>query len=130
MKNISKFFKLKNNQWLKILFNYYSIENSWYMTIVVSNTKRKCNDCINKSNKSPKNFFGKCTGQKLGLEPFVISLNELNKFEKSVHNCKIIILGENNRLQNIYKRLIKYDYKIKNIKGFNKKREILYKKIK
>ena len=40
---------------------------------------------------------------------------ELNKFEKSVHNCKIIILGENNRLQNIYKRLIKYDYKIKNI---------------
>lgn len=132
---ISKFFKLSNGQWLKILFtcskDIYSntSNNIWFETIVVANTKRKCNDCINKTEYSPKVIYGHSTGDKLGLEALEIALHELLEFEKCIHNTQINIVGASNRLNNVYKYLkrygyIEYDY-IKN----NKQVSLMYKKI-
>ncbi|CAB1242806.1 conserved hypothetical protein [Clostridiaceae bacterium BL-3] len=124
---MGKFFKLKNGQWLKILFSYCSNENVWYMTIVVSDSKRQCNDCIRKTENSPKVFFGQYTGRKAGLEPFIIALRELKTLEQTVSNCEIRVSGASSRLKNIYKWLIWYGYKIKNIKNFDRDMEFFYK---
>lgn len=128
-KNINKFFRLKNGQWLKIQFNYYSSENVWLMVICVANSKRECNDCVRKTESSPKVFFGHHTGNKAGLEPFLIALKSLLEFEKTVSNCEISISGFNSRLQNIYKRLIRYGYKVQKYKFPNEDREIIYKNV-
>ena len=128
---MGKFFKLKNGQWLKVVFSYVSSNKSniWYMSIVIGNTKRQCNDCFCKTEKSPKILFGKCTGRKAGLEPFIIALKELKNLEKTVHNCEIQIIGASDRLKNVYKWLMRYGYKIKNIQNFNRDIEILYKAV-
>ena len=110
-KEINKFFHLSNNQWLKIVFSYTSSKNIWWMTIIVADTKRKCNDCIRKTEFSPKVLYGQSTGRKLGIEPFIISLKELLKFEKTVSNTQINIVGASSRLSKIYKYLKKYGYK-------------------
>lgn len=105
-----KFFKLSNGQWLKVIFSYKTKCNEWIETIVVANTKRKCNDCVRKTEFSPKVNYGKLTGKKLGLEAFKISLTELLSFEKTVHNTQINIEGANDRLKNIYSYLKRYGY--------------------
>lgn len=127
--DINKFFNLKNGQWMKILFSckskFNSKTNLWFMTIVVANTKRKCNDCVRRPELSPKAFYGKNTGKKNGVEPFTIALKELIEFEKKVNNCEIRIVGANDRLKKIYKRLLRYGYKIKKYKDG----EIIYKNL-
>ena len=129
--NVSIFFKLKNGQWLKIVFEYKSKINIWFMTIVVANSKRQCNDCINKTEFSPKVTYGHLTGNKCGLEPFKIALKELLKFEKTVHNCEISVVGASERLSNIYRRLTRYGYNIDSTPRKNgEKRNILFKEIK
>jgi hypothetical protein len=110
--SVSRFFKLKNGQWLKIVFTYKSKINTWFMTIVVANSKRQCNDCINKTESSPKVTYGHITGNKCELEPFKIALKELLEFEKTVHNCEISVVGASERLSNIYRRLARYGYSI------------------
>lgn len=128
--NISKFFKLKNGQWLKIIFTYKSKINIWFMTIVVSNSKRQCNDCVNRTEFSPKVTYGHITGNKCGLEPFKIALNELLEFEKTVRNCEIRIIGVSERLSNIYRRLTRYGYCIESMLYKNSKnKNILFKRI-
>lgn len=122
--NISKFFKLKNNQWLKIEFSYHKKYNIWYETAIIADSKRQCNDCLNKSSNSSKRLYGKVTGNKLGLDGLKIALKELLNFEKTIHNTSISIIGANSRLNNIYKHyLIKYGYiehdEVYNIKKFN-----------
>ena len=129
--NVSRFFKLKNRQWLKIVFAYKSKINIWFMTIVVANSKRQCNDCINKTELSPKITYRHLTGNKCGLEPFKIALKELLEFEKTVHNCEISVVGASERLSNIYRRLIRYGYNIDSTPRKNgEKRNILFKEIK
>ena len=129
--NVSRFFKLKNRQWLKIVFAYKSKINIWFMTIVVANSKRQCNDCINKTELSPKITYGHLTGNKCGLEPFKIALKELLEFEKTVHNCEISVVGASERLSNIYRRLTRYGYNIDSTPRKNgEKRNILFKEIK
>ena len=78
---IDKFFKLSNGQWLKIMFSYKSLHNIWFQTIVVGNSKRQCNDCIRKTEFSPKVYYGKSKGNKIGLEAFKIAKDELLNFE-------------------------------------------------
>ena len=110
--SIDKFFKLSNKQWLKIIFSYKNTFHSWYMDIIVSNSKRQCNDCLRKSVLSSKKLYGKVTGNKLGVEALLIAKRELLNFEKTLHNTKIKIFGFNNRLINIYeKELVKHGYK-------------------
>ena len=129
--NVSRFFKLKNGQWLKIVFTYKSKINIWFMTIVVANSKRQCNDCINKTESSPKVTYGHPTGNKCGLEPFKIALKELLEFEKTVYDCEISVVGASERLSNIYRRLTRYGYNIDSTPRKNgKKRNILFKEIK
>ena len=129
--SVSRFFKLKNGQWLKIAFTCKSKTNIWFMTIVVANSKRQCNDCINKPEFSPKVIYGQSTGNKCGLEPFKIALKELLKFEKTVHNCEISVVGASERLSNIYRRLTRYGYNIDSTPRKNgEKRNILFKEIK
>ena len=129
--NVSRFFKLKNRQWLKIVFAYESKINIWFMTIVVANSKRQCNDCINKTELSPKITYRHLTGNKCGLEPFKIALKELLEFEKTVHNCEISVVGASERLSNIYRRLTRYGYNIDSTPRKNgEKRNILFKEIK
>ena len=126
--DIDKFFKLKNGQWLKIIFSYKSKINIWFMTICVANSKRQCNDCLRKSEYSPKSLYGHRTGNKTGLEPFIISLKSLLEFEKTIKKCEIRIVGVSDKLTNIYKRLTRYGYNIKTIKFSNgKNKEIIYK---
>lgn len=129
--DINKFFKLKSGQWMKILFSYKSkYGNIWFMTIAVANSKRQCNDCVRKTERSPKVFYGRNTGKRNGIEPFAIALKELLKFEKKVNNCEIRIEGASDRLKKIYKRLLRYDYNIKTIKySDGKYKEIIYKKL-
>lgn len=130
-KEIDKFFKLKNGQWLKIKFIYTSSLNKWGMDIVVANSKRQCNDCLRKTEFSPKILYGKRTGNKTGIEPFAIALRELLNFEKTVYNCEIRIIGASEKLTNIYKRLTKYGYNIKTITYSNgRNKDIVYKNIK
>lgn len=105
---INKFFKLKNGQWLKISFSYKSKINIWFMSIVVANSKRQCNDCIRKTKHSPKVTYGHITGNRCGIEPFIIALRELLEFEKKVYNCEISVVGASERLSNIYRRLTRY----------------------
>lgn len=129
-KGMDKFFKLKNEQWLKILFSYKSKENIWFMTIVVANSKQQCNDCIRKTEFSPKILYGKHTGNKAGLEPFIIALKSLLDFEKTICNCEIRIIGASDKLTKIYKRLIKYGYNIKTITyNDGKNKDIIYKTV-
>ncbi|MFC0903923.1 hypothetical protein ACFHWD_04355 [Clostridium sp. MT-14] len=128
-KGINRFFKLKNEQWLKIQFIYCSSQNVWLMIICVANSKRQCNDCMKKTENSPKILFGKCTGNKAGLEPFIISLKSLLEFEKTISNCEIRILGANSRLRNIYKRLTRYGYQIRKYKDFGEDKECVYKNV-
>src|SRR5574344_763899 len=128
---INKFFKLKNGQWLKISFSYTSKINIWFMSIVVSNSKRQCNDCIRKTEYSPKVTYGHSTGNRCGIEPFRLALIELLKFEKKVHSCEIRICGTSDRLINIYQRLTRYGYESKDIKYKNGKiKKVLIKQIK
>lgn len=128
-KEINKFFHLTNKQWMKIIFSYESSKNIWLMTIVVANSKRQCNDCIRKTELSPKVFYGKSTGRKLGLEPFRIALRELLKFEKTVCDTQINIVGASNRLNNIYKYLKRYGYKEYKYIKFGKETSLMYKHI-
>lgn len=126
---ISKFFKLKNGQWLKIIFSYKSLVNIWFETIVVANSKRECNDCVRKTEHSPKVIYGHVTGNKTGIEPLIISLRELLKFENTIHNTQINIVGASDRLNKIYKYLNRYGYiEYKYIKN-KKPITMLYKKI-
>lgn len=108
--SINKFFKLSNGQWFKIIFSYKSSVNIWYETIVVANSKRQCNDCVHKTRLSPKVTYTRLTGNRLGLEAFKIALHELLKFEKTVKNTQINIIGASERLNEIYKYLKRYDY--------------------
>ena len=110
--SLDKFFKLSNGQWLKIVFDYKKYFNSWYMDIVIAHSKRQCNDCIRKTELSPKKIYGHVTGNKLGIEALLIAKNELLKFENNISNSYIKIYGANERLINIYERVLKrYDYK-------------------
>ena len=127
-KGINKFFKLKNGQWLKIVFSYKSKINMWFMTICVAKSKRQCNDCMTKTEHSPKVLYGHHTGIKTGLEPFVLSLKSLMEFEKTVKDTKIRIVGVSTELFNIYKRLKKYGYLIETVTMKDgSKKEMLYK---
>lgn len=104
--SLSKFFQLSNGQWLKILFEYKN--NFWTMDIVVAKTKRQCNDCINKTEFSPKILYGKITGNKLGLEALLIAKRELLNFEKTLHyKTNIFIFAVDDRLLNVYYRGLK-----------------------
>lgn len=127
--NIHKFFKLKNGQWLKIMFSYKSKANIWFETIVVANSKRKCNDCIRKTEFSPKVFYGHITGNKLGIQALSIALKELLKFEKTIHNTQINIVGASPRLNNVYTFLKRYGYKEYEYIKNNEPITMMYKKI-
>ena len=127
---INKFFKLKNGQWLKIIFSYESKKNIWFMTIVATNSKRRCNDCIRKTEHSPKVIYGHNTGNRCGIEPFVIALRELLKFESTIHNTQINIVGASDRLNNIYKYLKRYRYIQYNYIKNDKQVNLMYKQIK
>ena len=80
---MGKFFKLSNGQYMKILFSYKKLINSWFMSICVADTKRMCNDCLNKTENSPKILYGKITGKKLGLEPLLIAKKWIARAWKS-----------------------------------------------
>lgn len=108
--SLDKFFKLSNDQWLKIRFTYSKFLSCWIVDIIVANSKRQCNDCLRKSEKSPKKFYGKITGNKLGLEALLIARHELLEFEKSLHNTSIRIYAVTERHFNIYKRGLKNKY--------------------
>jgi len=127
--SINKFFRLKNKQWLKILFTYKNKTKAWHMSIVIANSKRQCNDCLNKTEFSPKILYGHSTGNKAGLEPLIISLKTLLWFETTVHNYEIVIIPASKRLNKIYSRLIRYGYKVKIIEYINKKKEVYSKSI-
>jgi hypothetical protein len=129
-KEIDKFFKLSNSQWIKIIFSYNSFHKVWFETIVVADTKRKCNDCVRKTEFSPKVKYGQATGKRIGIEPFKIALKELLKFEKTIHNTQINIVAASDRLLNIYKYLKRYGYIEYEYLYNGKPRKILYKKIK
>ena len=113
---VSKFYKLQNGQWLKIVFASFSRGSRWFMDICVADSKRKCNDCIHKPSKSPKRVFGEHTGNNAGLEPFIIALKSLLAFELTVKNTEIRILGFNSKLTHIYSRLVRYGYTVKTVK--------------
>ena len=127
---INKFFKLENGQWLKIVFSYKSKINIWFMSIVVANSKRQCNDCIRKGEHSPKVIYGHNTGNRCGIEPFKIALRELLEIETKIHNTRINIVGASNRLNNIYKYLKRYGYTQYNYIKNNKEISLMYKEIK
>lgn len=126
----NKFFKLSNGQWLKIIFSRKTKINIWFETIVVANSKRQCNDCVRKTEHSPKVTYSHSTGKKLGLEAFRIALHSLLEFEKTVHDTQINIVGASDRLNNVYRYLSRYGYiqyeYIKNDKPVT----MMYKKIK
>jgi len=126
---IDRFFKLSNNQWLKIIFSYTSSSNIWFETIVVANSKRQCNDCVRRTEFSPKVIYGHSTGRKLGLEAFRIALNELLKFEKTVHNTQINIVGASDKLNKVYTYLNRYGYSQYDYIKNNKPVTMMYKKI-
>ena len=126
---IDKFFKLSNGQWLKVMFSYKSLHNIWFETIVIGNSKRQCNDCIRKTEFSPKVYYGQSIGNKIGLEAFKIAKDELLKFEKTVHNTQINIVGASERLLNIYRYLKRYGYDEYTYNYNEKPRTILFKKI-
>ena len=94
-------------------YEYKNILNGWFVIIILDNSKRECNDCLNKSSLSPKRIYGKITSRKLGLGISLIAKRELLKFEDRVNNTKILINGANERLQGIYERALKkYGYKL------------------
>lgn len=126
-RGIDKFFKLSNGQWLKIVFSYNSLHKVWFETIVVGNSKRQCNDCLRKTEFSPKVYYGQSIGRGVGLEAFKIARDELLKFEKTIHNTQINIVGASERLLNIYKYLKRYGYKEYIYNHNEKQRQILYK---
>ena len=112
---MGKFFKLSNGQYMKIIFSYKNSINTWLMTICVADTRRKCNDCINKTENSPKVLYGKATGKRLGVEALLIAKNELLDFEKVVKDTEIRIIGASDRLNNVYRYLKRYGYEEKEI---------------
>ena len=126
---ISKFFKLSNNQWMKVIFSYKSQHNIWFETIVVANTKRKCNDCVTKTEHSPKVIYGHSTGNRIGIEAFRIALKQLLWFETTVHNTQINIVGASERLTGIYKYLKRYGYIEYNYPFNGRTRKMMYKTI-
>ena len=102
--------------------------NTWFMTICVANSKRQCNDCLRKSEYSPKAFYSHITGNKTGIEPFRIALTSLLEFEKTIKNTEIRIVGASERLRMIYSRLLRYGYVTTNIVySDGKEKDILYK---
>lgn len=129
MKKFSKFHKLKNNQWLKVSFFYNKKQNIWFQTIVVAKTKRKCNDCIRKTEYSPKVFYGQVTGNNTGIEALRIALKELLEFENKIKHTQINIVGASDRLNKIYKYLKRYGYQDYEYEKFGKKCTLVYKKI-
>ena len=126
---MGKFFKLSNGQYMKIIFSYKNSINTWFMTICVADTKRKCNDCIRKTEFSPKVKYGRATGKKLGLEAFRIALRELLEFETTIHNTQINIVGASDRLNSIYKYLKRYGYKEHKYENNGKMVSLMFKKI-
>lgn len=130
IKKINKFIKLSNNQYLKIVFTYGKQCNIWGMDIVVGDTKRQCNDCLNKSSNSPKITYGKITGRGIGLEAIKLAKDELISFEKSItYDTTIKIIGASKRLCKVYSYLKRYGYneRYSNKNGIEK--TIMYKKI-
>lgn len=129
-KKIKKFIKLSNGQFLKIVFTYGKRDNIWGMDIVVANTKRKCNDCLCKTEYSPKIIYGKTTGNKLGLEALSIAKNELLDFEKHLtYKTNIKIIGASKRLKNVYRYLKRYGYIEKVVNNNGHDRIVMYKEI-
>jgi len=126
---LDKFFKLSNGQWLKIVFSYKSKYKIWFETIVVADTKRKCNDCIRKTEFSPKVKYGRATGKKLGLEAFRIALKQLLWFETRIHNTQINIVGASDRLNSIYKYLKRHGYEEYKYEKNGKMVSLMFKKI-
>lgn len=131
MKNkINRFIKLSNGQWLKIVFSYGKKCNIWGMDIIVADSKRKCNDCLSKSSKSPKIIYGKITGRNIGIEALKIAKDELLSFENNInYNTTIKIIGASKRLCKVYAYLKRYGYieRYSNKNGIEK--VIMYKKI-
>lgn len=62
-------------------YEYKNILNGWFFIIILANSKRECNDYLNKSSLSAKRIYGKITSRKLGLGISLIAKRELLKFE-------------------------------------------------
>lgn len=128
---LDKFFRLSNGQWLKIIFAYKTKINMWFVDIVVSNSKRQCNDCTRKTEHSPKILYGHRTGNKLGIEALMICLHSLLEFETNVKETTIRVTPASDSLGKVYRRLLRYGYSSKVIRNSNgKDKETFYKEIK
>lgn len=111
--NTEKFFKLSDGKWLKIVFRLYHgyKQNSWYVTIVVAKTRRKCNDSIRKTAHSPKNLRYRSTGGKVGIEALRLALQEILNFETRLKiGDEIVIEGSDAKRQRVYAWLTRYSY--------------------
>jgi len=85
---------------------------------------------VNKTENSPKVFYGKTTGKKLGVEALLIARDELLDFEKAVKNTEIRIIGASDRLSSVYRYLKRYGYQEKEITYNNGKvKNVMYKEI-
>jgi len=116
MKSLSKFYKLQNGYWLKVMItkfdNIYYPPNSWNASIVVAKTKRKANDHFNKLHNSPKNLENKSTNYKGGIESLIASMTIIHQFEKLLSNGNYIIIeGSDEQRKRVYRRLLRYGYK-------------------
>lgn len=105
-RSFDKFFLLSNGQYLKIDFREYDKEY-WNVSIVIADSKRKCNDALRKSFSSPKNIYGRVTGTGTNVgEILRIAKSSVKNFEEWVshHNRgkKIRIYAANHRLMKIY----------------------------
>lgn len=62
MKQIKYWNINKNGLWLKTVFKFDKKIKRYFTYVVCSKSKRKINDCISKTDRSPKNFYNKKTG--------------------------------------------------------------------
>lgn len=113
-----------NNQFVKVEFNYNSCLKSWLAFIVCSNSKRKCNDGLHKSKKSPKNLLGKRTG-KHHSNNMNIFLEKIKQFDEIIPKYNLRVTPCNKYLTDKYNFLLdsgfKLEYNDKNINGYYEK---------
>ncbi|MCT4612250.1 MAG: hypothetical protein N4A47_02650 [Clostridia bacterium] len=110
MKKYVQHFDINNNgKYLKTVFEYNKLKNMWDAYIVCANTKRDCNDCIRKSELSPKVFYGQKTGSKNSGNINIFE-KYISEFIKSHPDAKIAVKPVSKRLIDKYSFVLNYGF--------------------
>lgn len=114
MKKHVEWYEFNNNTYLKLLFREEKTGHNtiaWKVEAVIAKSKRKCNDCFNKSTNSQKKLWGR--NDRNNLEVLRVATKAILNYEKKLPKGKeIFICAYDEKRLRAYKWFTRYGYEL------------------